>query len=378
MQRDRRRVLAYLAAEIERQKGVNGPGGGEKVVQETLKRHQRVIFNAQLRRVACRGREARSAQLPQHGRLGRGVRQREEPGAARAYNLRARRPSHGSRSCSRLMGGGDRGAERAGLAQTAIPTMGCGSRSASGAIVAARAASVDVKVQEMLQGVAGKVSGIGPGDRGAARRCREGRAPPQGRATDHAAAVVTRCSRRWSLREAQTRSRPSSTTIWPLPSYREMLFVPSLLNTRSGSGKCAFVMICCLSPMADPERRMIWSARARRSPHPPRRWWPPRQHRPRRLARQRCRHRSDLPAGAPRGSRSIRRLLTCLETAAGRPWICRDEQRAAGFLHRILRDGVLLAEPDPTRRVFEVKARNEYFDLVPVGARYRRACLETL
>jgi len=42
-------------------------------------------------------------------------------------------------------------------------------------------------------------------------------------------------------------------------------------------------------------------------------------------------------------------------------------------VHRILRDGKLLFEADKGRRIaFEVKARNEYFDLLPILQRYRR------
>ncbi len=46
----------------------------------------------------------------------------------------------------------------------------------------------------------------------------------------------------------------------------------------------------------------------------------------------------------------------------------------ADLIHRVLRDGVLVAERDRSRRIaFEVQARNEYFDLAPLRARYRRA-----
>jgi uncharacterized protein len=42
------------------------------------------------------------------------------------------------------------------------------------------------------------------------------------------------------------------------------------------------------------------------------------------------------------------------------------------LVHRVLRDGVLLCEPDPAARVrFEVAARNAYFDLLPHLERYR-------
>jgi hypothetical protein len=46
----------------------------------------------------------------------------------------------------------------------------------------------------------------------------------------------------------------------------------------------------------------------------------------------------------------------------------------ADLVHRVLRDGQLLLDRDRSRRIrFEVKARNEYFDLQPVLARYRAA-----
>jgi len=43
------------------------------------------------------------------------------------------------------------------------------------------------------------------------------------------------------------------------------------------------------------------------------------------------------------------------------------------LIHRVLRDGVLLKDDDPSLRIrFEVKARREYFDLLPFLQRYRR------
>jgi predicted nucleotidyltransferase len=43
------------------------------------------------------------------------------------------------------------------------------------------------------------------------------------------------------------------------------------------------------------------------------------------------------------------------------------------LVHRVLRDGVLVCERDRSRRVaFEVRARNLYWDLLPVLRRYRR------
>ncbi len=44
------------------------------------------------------------------------------------------------------------------------------------------------------------------------------------------------------------------------------------------------------------------------------------------------------------------------------------------LIHRVLRDGILIQENNPGRRIaFEVRARNEYWDLKPVLDRYRGA-----
>ncbi len=44
------------------------------------------------------------------------------------------------------------------------------------------------------------------------------------------------------------------------------------------------------------------------------------------------------------------------------------------LIHRVLRDGVLLAERDRSARIrFEVRSRNEYFDVLPFLTRYREA-----
>jgi predicted nucleotidyltransferase len=45
----------------------------------------------------------------------------------------------------------------------------------------------------------------------------------------------------------------------------------------------------------------------------------------------------------------------------------------ADLVHRVLRDGQLLLDADRSVRIaFEVRARNEYFDLLPMLQRYRR------
>ena len=44
------------------------------------------------------------------------------------------------------------------------------------------------------------------------------------------------------------------------------------------------------------------------------------------------------------------------------------------LIHRVLRDGVLVYDCDPSSRIrFEVQARNAYFDLLPCLRQYRRA-----
>jgi uncharacterized protein len=43
------------------------------------------------------------------------------------------------------------------------------------------------------------------------------------------------------------------------------------------------------------------------------------------------------------------------------------------LVHRILRDGILVLEPDKSRRIaFEVRSRNAYFDLLPMLREYRK------
>jgi predicted nucleotidyltransferase len=45
----------------------------------------------------------------------------------------------------------------------------------------------------------------------------------------------------------------------------------------------------------------------------------------------------------------------------------------ADLVHRVLRDGRLVLDTDPTARIrFEVRSRNEYFDMAPIRRLYRR------
>jgi predicted nucleotidyltransferase len=50
------------------------------------------------------------------------------------------------------------------------------------------------------------------------------------------------------------------------------------------------------------------------------------------------------------------------------------DSQSPDFIHRVLRDGMLVVENNRSARIrFEVTARNEYFDVLPVLREYRRA-----
>lgn len=67
-------------------------------------------------------------------------------------------------------------------------------------------------------------------------------------------------------------------------------------------------------------------------------------------------------------------LAADLEEACGRPVDLVIVNRAPpDLVHRVLRDGDLLLERDRSARIrFEVRSRNEYFDILPALRRYRR------
>ncbi len=67
-------------------------------------------------------------------------------------------------------------------------------------------------------------------------------------------------------------------------------------------------------------------------------------------------------------------LAAALETVLGAEVdVAVLNDAAPDLVHRVLRDGVLVLERERSARIaFEVRARNEYFDLVPVLQRYRR------
>jgi len=70
----------------------------------------------------------------------------------------------------------------------------------------------------------------------------------------------------------------------------------------------------------------------------------------------------------------LARLRGELERALKRPVDVIDLHRAPpDLVHRVLRDGRLLVDRGPERRIaFEVAARNAYFDVLPHIQRYRR------
>ena len=71
-------------------------------------------------------------------------------------------------------------------------------------------------------------------------------------------------------------------------------------------------------------------------------------------------------------------LSARLEGLLGRPVDLVVLNRApVDLIHRVLRDGILLCEENPSSRIrFEVRARREYFDLLPYLRQYRRATAE--
>lgn len=67
-------------------------------------------------------------------------------------------------------------------------------------------------------------------------------------------------------------------------------------------------------------------------------------------------------------------LGSALEQYTGRPVDVVVLNRApVDLVHRVLRDGELLCDRDPSARIrFEVQARSAYFDLLPYLRQYRR------
>jgi len=63
-----------------------------------------------------------------------------------------------------------------------------------------------------------------------------------------------------------------------------------------------------------------------------------------------------------------------LERLLGRPvQVVALNRASADLVHRVLRDGKIVLDRDPAARIrFEVRRRNEYFDLAPIRRLYRR------
>jgi predicted nucleotidyltransferase len=77
----------------------------------------------------------------------------------------------------------------------------------------------------------------------------------------------------------------------------------------------------------------------------------------------------------PKLGNEAHRLEGRLEAALGLPvQVVVVNTAPPDLVHRVLRDGVLLLDRSARERArFEVKSRNEYFDLQPILARYREA-----
>jgi len=67
-------------------------------------------------------------------------------------------------------------------------------------------------------------------------------------------------------------------------------------------------------------------------------------------------------------------IEAALERLFGRPvQVVALNRASADLVHRVLRDGRLVIDREPSARIrFEVRKRNEYFDLAPIRRLYRR------
>lgn len=76
----------------------------------------------------------------------------------------------------------------------------------------------------------------------------------------------------------------------------------------------------------------------------------------------------------PKLGNVLREVEAAIEERLGRQVEAVALNRAApDLVHRVLRDGVILLDRDRSARInFEVRARNEYFDLAPLRSLYRR------
>jgi predicted nucleotidyltransferase len=67
-----------------------------------------------------------------------------------------------------------------------------------------------------------------------------------------------------------------------------------------------------------------------------------------------------------------------LQAALGRPVdLVVLNHASPDLVHRVLRDGILVCETNRSCRIrFEVRLRNEYFDMEPIRRRYRRPAIQ--
>jgi len=67
-------------------------------------------------------------------------------------------------------------------------------------------------------------------------------------------------------------------------------------------------------------------------------------------------------------------IEAALERVLGRPvQVVALNRASADLVHRVLRDGRLVLDRDRAARIrFEVRSRNEYFDMAPIRRLYRR------
>lgn len=81
------------------------------------------------------------------------------------------------------------------------------------------------------------------------------------------------------------------------------------------------------------------------------------------------------PPPEPRLGNEAHRLEARIESTLGLPvQVVALNTAPPDLVHRVLRDGVLLVDGSPRERIcFELRARNEFFDMQPILARYREA-----
>ena len=99
------------------------------------------------------------------------------------------------------------------------------------------------------------------------------------------------------------------------------------------------------------------------------------------VAKGTARAESDVDIGVLYDTPRPARLMTqpfddeaaLAERLARRVQVIEMNDAPPDLVHRILRDGILVIDANKSRRIaFEVRARNEYFDLLPIIRQYRQ------